>query len=151
MEKSPFKIRLMKSDDFDVVVRLDEKVVKVSRADYYRLKFEELVQSPDRVPASLVAEQEDGQLVGFVMGGILIGEYGISHEATLETIIVDPDQRNKGIGQRLIDEFVDHMRSLGVRKISTLVDSTNTEMMHFFTSNRFAPSKTVNLERVRHD
>ena len=148
MEKNPFKIRLMKSDDFDIVVKLDNKVVNKSRADYYRLKFEELVQSSDCVPASLVAEQDDGQLVGFVMGGILVGEYGISHEATLETIVVDPNQRNKGIGQRLIDEFVDHMRSLGVQKISTLVDSTDTEMMHFFTSNRFTPSKTVNLERV---
>jgi ribosomal protein S18 acetylase RimI-like enzyme len=151
MKKSPYKIRLMKSDDFAAVVKLDEKVLKVSRTDYYRLKFEELIQSADRLPASLVAEQEDGKMVGFLMGGIFIGEYGISHEATLETIVVDPDHRTKGIGKRLVDEFVDHLRSLGAQKISTLVDSTDARLMHFFNANGFGPSKTVHLERTRND
>lgn len=151
MKKSPFKIRLMKSEDFDAVVKLDEKVLKASRADYYRQKFEELIQSADRLPASLVAEREDGKVAGFLMGGIFIGEYGISKEATLETIVVDPDNRNRGIGKRLIDEFVEHLRSLGARKISTLVNSSNSKLMRFFTANKFTISKTVHLERIRRD
>jgi len=148
MKKSPFEIRLMRSDDFNAIVKLDEKVVQVSRADYYRLKFEELIQSTDRLPASLVAEQGDGKILGFIMGAIFIGEYGISEEATLETIVVDPDHRNKGIGRSLIDEFANHLSSLGARKISTLVNSTDSELMHFFGENRFSPSKTINLERI---
>jgi ribosomal protein S18 acetylase RimI-like enzyme len=153
MKRNPlqFKIRLMKSDDFDAVVKLDEKVVKVSRADYYRMKFEELIQSADRIPASLLVEQEDGKVLGFAMGAIYIGEYGISKEATLEAIVVDPDSRNKGVGKLLIDEFVDHMSSLGVRKISTLVNSADSDLMHFFTANRFTPSKTINMERIHRD
>jgi ribosomal protein S18 acetylase RimI-like enzyme len=103
------------------------------------------------LPTSFVAEQEDGTVVGFVIGELFIGEYGISQEATLVTIGVDPDYQNKGIGKKLIDEFVGHLRSLGARKISTLVDSTNSTMMHFFTTNLFTSSKTVNLERVRSD
>jgi ribosomal protein S18 acetylase RimI-like enzyme len=151
MSKSTFKIRLMQSTDYAAVVRIDEKVLKVARPEYYKLKFEELVQSTDRLPTSFVAEQEDGTVVGFVIGELFIGEYGISQEATLVTIGVDPDYQNKGIGKKLIDEFVGHLRSLGARKISTLVDSTNSTMMHFFTTNLFTSSKTVNLERVRRD
>lgn len=151
MKKSPFEIRLMRSDDFNAIVKLDEKVVQGSRADYYRLKFEELIQSTDRLPASLVAEQGDGKILGFIMGAIFIGEYGISEEATLETIVVDPDHRNKGIGKSLIDEFADHLSALGARKISTLVNSTDSELMHFFGENRFSPSKTINLERITRD
>ena len=147
MKKSTIKIRLMKVDDFDAIVRIDEKVLKASRPDYYKMKFEELVQSTDRLPTSLVAEEEDGTVVGFVMGELLIGEYGISHEATLDTIGVDPDYQHKGIGEQLIKEFMDHLRALGVRKINTLVDSNDSRLMHFFSANQFSPSKTINLER----
>ena len=147
MNKSTIKIRLMRADDFAAVVRIDEKVLKASRPDYYKMKFEELVQSTDRLPTSLVAEEEDGTVVGFVMGELLIGEYGISHEATLDTIGVDPDYQHKGIGEQLIKEFMDHLRALGVRKLNTLVDWNDSRLIHFFSANQFSPSKTINLER----
>jgi predicted N-acetyltransferase YhbS len=145
MNKSTINVRLMKSNDFAAIVRIDEKVLKSSRPDYYRLKFEELVQSTDRLPTSLVAE-EDGTVVGFVMGAVYIGEYGISKVGTLDTIGVDPDYQHKGIGQLLVNEFLDHLKALGVGKIHTLVDSSDSKMMHFFTANQFGPSTTVNLE-----
>jgi len=148
MDKSTIKIRLMKVDDFNAVVRVDEKVVKASRAEYYRLKFETFVQSPDYLPTSLVAEEEDGTVVGFVMGELYIGEYGISEEkATLDTIGVDPDCQHKGIGEQLINEFMDHLRTLGVQKVNTLVDGNDSTLMHFFSANQFSPSKTINLKR----
>ena len=148
MNKGNIKIRLMEVYDFNAVVRIDERILKASRSDYYRLKFETLVQSPDHLPTSLVAEKEDGKVIGFVMGRLYIGEYGISDEkATLDTIGVDPDYQNKGIGQQLIKEFADHLRSLGVQKMDTLVDEKDTELMHFFSANGFIPSKTINLER----
>lgn len=145
MNKSTINIRLMKSNDFASVVRIDEKVLKVSRPDYYRLKFEELVQSTDRLPTSLVAE-EDGTVLGFVMGAVYIGEYGISKVGTLDTIGVDPDYQHRGIGQLLVKEFVDHLKALGVGKVQTMVDSNDSKMMHFFSANQFGPSPTVNLE-----
>jgi ribosomal protein S18 acetylase RimI-like enzyme len=147
MNKSVIKIRLMEVGDFNAVTRIDEKVLKASRPEYYQLKFEELVQSTDRLPTSLVAEIEDGTVVGFVMGELFIGEYGISHEATLDTIGVDPDYQHQGIGRQLLKEFTDHLKALGTRKISTLVDSNDSIMMHFFKANQFGPSKTINLER----
>ncbi len=84
------------------------------------------------------------------MGELFIGEYGISQEATLDTIAVDPDYLHKGIGEQLIKEFVEHLTSLGVRKVNTLVDSNNFRLMNFFTASGFSPSKTINLERALH-
>jgi len=148
MNKSNIKIRLMKANDFEAVVAIDERVRKASRPEYYQLKFEKLVHSKDYVPTSLVAEEEDGKVVGFVMGELYIGEYGISQEkATLDTIGVDPSQQHKGIGEKLINEFMDHLRTLGVIKISTLVDWNDSRLIHFFSANQFSPSKTINLER----
>ena len=147
MDKPTIKIRLMQAADFAAVTRIDEKVLQVSRPEYYQLKFEELVQSTDRVPTSLVAEKEDGTVVGFVMGDLLIGEYGISREATLDTIGVDPDYQHQGIGKQLLQEFMDHLKALGARRIFTLVDTNDSGMTHFFRANQFSPSQTINLER----
>ncbi len=149
MNESTIKIRLMKADDFDAIVAIDEKILKSSRPEYYEVKFEKLFQSKDYLPASLVAEEEDGRVVGFVMGELYMGEYGIfDEEARLDTIGVDPDYQHKRIGERLIDEFVEHLRNVGVKKINTLVDWNDSRLIHFFSANRFSPSKTINLERT---
>jgi len=148
MNESAIKIRLMKTDDFDAVVGIDEKVLKASRPDYYEMKFEKLFKSKDYLPTSLVAEEEDGTVVGFVMGVLYMGEYGIfQEEATLDTIGVDPHCQHKGLGKQLINEFMDHLKTLGVQKINTLVDWNDSKLIHFFSANQFSPSKSINLER----
>ncbi|HDZ23781.1 MAG TPA: N-acetyltransferase [Desulfobacteraceae bacterium] len=148
MNEITIKTRLMKEDDFDAVVAIDEKILKTSRREYYEVKFEKLFQSKDYLPVSLVAEKEDGTVAGFVMGEIYMGEYGIfEEEARLDTIGVDPDYQHKGIGEQLINEFMDHLRTVGVKKINTLVDWNDSKLIHFFSVNQFSPSKTINLER----
>ena len=145
---SNIKIRLMKAEDFDAVVGIDERVLKTSRPEYYEKKFDKLFNSKDFLPTSLVAE-EDGTVVGFVMGELYMGEYGIfQEEATLDTIGVDPDHQHKGIGKKLINEFLDHLKRLGVQKINTLVDWNDSKLIHFFSANEFIPSRTINLERI---
>ncbi|MFZ0243766.1 MAG: GNAT family N-acetyltransferase [Desulfobacterales bacterium] len=149
MNASTIKIRLMQAEDFKAVVGIDEKVLKAERPEYYELKFDKLFSSRDYVPTSLVAEDADKRVVGFVMGELYMGEYGIfQEEAKLDTIGVDPDYRNKGIGERLISEFMDHLRSIGVKKVNTLVDWNDAKLIQFFSANHFSPSKTINLERV---
>jgi ribosomal protein S18 acetylase RimI-like enzyme len=139
----------MKAEDYDAVVEIDEKVLKAHRPEYYKMKFEKLFKSRDYLPTSLVAETEDGAVVGFVMGVLYMGEYGIfQEEATLDTIGVDPDHQQKGIGKLLINEFIDHLKKLGVQKINTLVDWNDASLIHFFSSNKFSPSKSINLERI---
>ena len=148
MNENTINIRLMKAEDFDAVVGIDEKVLKAPRPEYYEMKFEKLFKSSDYLPTSLVAEDEDGPIVGFVMGVLYMGEYGIfREEATLDTIGVDPSYQHRGIGNQLIDEFMDHLKNLGVQKINTLVDWNDSKLIHFFSANQFSPSKSINLER----
>jgi predicted N-acetyltransferase YhbS len=148
MDESKIKIRLMRSDDFDAIVDIDTKVLKLSRPDYYELKFDKLIKSNDYLPASLVAVDEKGTVVGFVMGELYMGEYGILQEgANLDTIGVHPDFQRQGIGKKLINEFIDHLKKLGVEKINTLVGWNDARLIRFFSANQFSPSKTINLER----
>lgn len=149
MDASSIRIRLMKPEDFDAVVGIDERILKGSRPEYYKVKFEKIVESSDSLPISLVAEEENGNVVGFVMGELYMGEYGIFEEqATIDTIGVDPNCHHTGIGRRLMDEFVDHVKRIGVKKISTLVSLDDPRLTKFFGANRFSPSRSINLERV---
>ena len=142
------KIRLMQLDDYDAVIQIDEKVNKISRPEYYKLKFEKLVESRDYVPTSLVSVDENENVVGFIMGELFRGEYGISEDrATLDTIGVDPDCQSKGVGKRLIKEFLEHLKTLGVEKVNTLVRWNDSQLIPFFSANGFVPSKVVNLVR----
>ncbi|GAB6904998.1 Acetyltransferase, GNAT family [Desulfosarcina cetonica] len=146
--KSSIHYRLMTADDFDAVVGIDTKVLKISRPDYYRTKFEKLFESRDYIPTSIVAETAEGQVVGFVMGDLFMGEYGIFQaEATLDTIGVEPDYQHQGIGMQLVREFLDHLKRLGVHKLNTLVNWDDAKLVHFFGAIDFSPSKTINLER----
>lgn len=148
MNKNKMKIRLMQADDFDAVVAIDAKILETSRPEYFEMKFEMLFESRDYIPASLVAEDEAGSVIGFVMGTLYVGEFGIfEQQATLDTIGVDPGFQKMGIGERLLDEFMDHLKSLKVKKVSTLVDRSDEKLSHFFAANRFTPSTTINLER----
>ncbi|MDZ7761369.1 MAG: GNAT family N-acetyltransferase [Desulfovermiculus sp.] len=148
MNQQAMKIRLMRADDFDAVVQIDGKILGKPRPDYYELKFEKLFKSQDYLPVSLVAEGADGRVVGFIMGETYMGEYGIfQEEVSLDTIGVDPDNQHKGVGEQLINEFIAHLRDVGIRKINTLVNWNDSRLIQFFSSNHFVPSQTINLER----
>jgi len=149
MDKNAIKIRLMEENDFTAVVRIDERVLNVARPAYYEHKFERLFKSQEYLPTSLVAQDENKQILGFIMGELYIGEYGISREgAAIDTVGVDPDYQRQGIGEKLMNEFIAHLRQLGVKKINTLVDKNDSRMMLYFGSNQFSPAKAViNLER----
>ena len=139
MDQDAIKIRLMRAEDFDAVVGIDRKIMQAARPEYYELKFDKLFKSKDYVPASLVAEDENGAVVGFVMGELYLGEYGIlQEEATLDTIGVDPDFQHQGVGERLMHEFMEHMRSLGVEKINTLVHWNDSNLIRFFSASNFS-------------
>jgi ribosomal protein S18 acetylase RimI-like enzyme len=148
MTDNTITIRLMKDDDLDAVVKIDEKILNASRQAYYQLKFERLFRSNDYLPTSFVAEDAQKTVVGFLMGELYMGEFGLFQEvASLDTIGVDPDYQHKGIGKKLMSEFIDHLRQIGVNKINTLVDWNDAKLVPFFSANQFSPSKTINLER----
>ena len=149
MESISINIRLMAASDFDAVLAIDQKVLKFSRLAYYEMKFDKLFKSKEFLPTSLLAELADGTVVGFIMGELYMGEYGISRDgATLDTVGVDPEYRKLGIGKRLMQNFIAHLKDLGVKKLNTLVDTNDINLLNFFEANNFKPAKNIiNLER----
>lgn len=147
MTEDTITIRLMTENDLDAILKIDEKILQSTRLEYYQLKFERLFISSDYLPTSFVAE-EKGVVVGFLMGELYMGQFGILQEvASIDTIGVDPSCQHKGVGKKLMSEFIDHLRQIGVNKINTLVDWNDAKLIQFFSANQFNPSRTINLER----
>ncbi|NMG17367.1 GNAT family N-acetyltransferase [Aromatoleum bremense] len=139
-------MRVLKKDDLGAVVAIDEIGAKRSRRDYYERKFETILNSAHNINSSIVCEI-DGRMVGFVMGDVYFGEFGIPEtSATIDTIGVHPEFQNHGIASEMLDQFMMNMKAAGVKKVYTLVNWDDFALEKFFSRQKFTPSKLVNLE-----
>jgi N-acetylglutamate synthase-like GNAT family acetyltransferase len=139
-------MRVLKRDDLKAVIAIDALVSKQQRDEYYERKFASILNSSHNVNSSIVCEI-GGRVVGFVMGDVYFGEFGIPEtNATIDTIGVHPDFTNRGVASEMLDQFMMNMKAAGVRKVYTLVNWDNFGLEKFFAHHKFSPSKRVNLE-----
>ncbi|CAI09130.1 GNAT family N-acetyltransferase [Aromatoleum aromaticum] len=139
-------MRVLTKDDLNAVVEIDAAASKQNRRDYYERKFAAILNPKHEINASLICEI-DGKIAGFVMGDIYFGEFGIPEStATIDTIGVDPRFQNHGVASELLDQFMMNMKAGGVSKVYTLVNWDDFALEKFFSRQKFAPSKRINLE-----
>lgn len=141
MAQQKATVRVMKQEDMPAVVEIDTMAHESPRFEY--------LQSKLVTGMSMVAEM-DTKIVGFVMGTINRGEYGIPEKvATIDTVGVHPEFQQAGVGRILIEEFVAHTRQAGAQRIRTLVDwSRQWDLMGYFRSSGFTPAgSSIVLER----
>ena len=139
-------VRVMREDDLEAIVAIDAQVAGRERPDYYQRKCALFLNDAYQMVTSLVAEWE-GDVVGFIMGNVYLGEFGIPETtASLDTIGIDPDYPGKGVAHALMGEFVSTVKKAGVERIYTLVDWNDCDLLRFFESVGFGPAKTINLE-----
>ena len=93
-------VRSMAEGDLRALVAIDRRITGRDRAAYFQRKLADALTESD-VRVSLVAEL-DGGPVGFIMARVDLGEFGrVETTAVIDTIGVDPDYRNKGVGRAL--------------------------------------------------
>lgn len=149
LAQEQIKIRLIQKEDFEAIVALDAHVSGYKRLDYYEQKIDLALDNQRHLVTSLVAEVE-GKVVGFVMGEIYRGEFGIPDTvATIDTIGVSQKYQGNGIGRALTEEFATIARKAGVEVIQTRVDWNDWDLVRFFDSSGFslAQNKKIYLER----
>jgi N-acetylglutamate synthase-like GNAT family acetyltransferase len=138
-------VRPMRPSDFRGIVALDRAVTGNDRSLYYERKFR-VLEDPDTVNMCLTAEL-DGTVVGFVMGDMFTGEYGVPEAtAAIDTIGVHPGYQDHGIGTDLFAQFRSNLKALNVRTCYVLVEWGDWELSKFFQKEGFVPSNRVNLE-----
>ena len=138
------KIRTLKREDLDAIVKIDERVLGENRRNYWKRKLELMNDKSSQI--SLVAEMEGG-VVGFVLGDISGWEFGIPETiGWIDTIGVEPAYQKKGVATALAQALVQNLRSLGVKTIYTLVSWNDWDLLQFFHAMGFSRGDMINLE-----
>lgn len=138
-------IRPLKKQDLQALILIDREVTNRNREAYYNRKFEEIFGS-GRLSVSLIAEVDD-MPVGFLIGQVYQGEYGIPEDvAYIDTIGIMPKYNKLGVGSKLLEQFIANMKACRINKIYTLVNFGDVKLIKFFSNHGFSPSKRLNLE-----
>ena len=140
------RVRVLRPEDLAAIVDIDRKVNGTARQEYYQHKLAVANLQEAQINASLVAEA-DGKVVGFLMGTLFLGEFGIPEtSASIDTVGVDPDCQDRGIAGTLFDQFRSNMRAARVSKVYTMVDWNDFGLLKFFGNMGFVPSQRLSLD-----
>ncbi len=140
-------IRSMTEGDVHALVAIDRRITGRQRSAYFERKLAEVLHESD-VRVSLVAER-DGGPVGFIMARVDSGEFGrIATTAVLDTIGVDPDYRDQGIGRALLSQLLVNLMTLRVEQIRTEVDWHDKDLLAFLGHCGFHPSQQLCFEHA---
>jgi len=138
------RIRPLDELDIGSIVRIDERITGIYRPDVWEQRAGYyLRRDPD---ASQVAEV-DGKVVGFMLGEIRSGEFGLEEPSGwIERFGIDPDQRGKDLGKQMFAAMCRHFKGRGAHVIRTLVDRKETGVTGFLDALGFKPSALQALE-----
>ena len=146
MTTSDIRIRPVDELDLEEIAAVDEKIGGTYRPETWETRvFYYLRRDPE---GSFVAEA-DGEVVGFMLGEVRSGEFGMDEPTGwIEILGVDPECRGRSVGRKLVDAMLAHFRALGVKEVRTLVDEEMAPIEEFFTAIGFrpAPMKALTLD-----
>src|SRR3990172_2297568 len=126
------RIRPLNELDIGIIVKIDEKVTGRYRPEEWEGRIRYYIRRDPE--ASLVAEV-NGAVVGFMLGEVRSGEFGLEEPTGwIEILGIDPAHQGKAIGQRLADAMLAHFKSQGAKSVRTLVDE---KLKHWEQINRF--------------
>ncbi len=142
LARDKIPVRSMMEGDLRALVLIDRRITGNDRAAYFQRKLTEALTESD-VRVSLVAEL-DGATVGFIMARVDLGEFGrVETTAVVDTIGVDPDYRNRGVGRALISQLLVNLGTLRVEKVRTEVDWQDHDLLAYLDRSGFLPSQRL--------
>ncbi|MFH1434857.1 MAG: GNAT family N-acetyltransferase [Pseudomonadota bacterium] len=145
-------IRLLSMDDLDEILRIEKKIQE-----------EHTPQMPDRMkflretalyhlqhgdPLLNLGADVDGVLQGFILAETRLWEFGRGEKTGwIKVLGVDPEYQNTGIGRKLGKTLFEHFDRLNVRKVRTLVDWYEGNLISYFRSLGFDILNMIPLEK----
>lgn len=138
-------IRLLAPHDLPRLVRMDQQITGRNRSLWYERKLRRALAETD-IGISLGAE-DDGVLVGALLGSLLYGEFGQPEPvALLDTILVDGAFAARGIGTAMLDQLLRNLHALGIDRLRTEVGWEEHDLARFLAHRGFAPLPRLVLE-----
>jgi len=140
------QIRIRPLDELDIgaIVRIDERITGIYKPDIWEQRVAYYLR---RDPESSQVAESEGRVVGFMLGDVREGEFGIEEPSGwIERFGIDPDFRGRDLGRQLYGAMVRRFLERGVRTVRTLVNEKEGAVAGFLTALGFKPSALKALE-----
>ncbi len=96
---------------------------------------------------SFVAEV-GGNIIGFIISRLAYVMIPFTEVCMLQSILVDPDYQNRGIGIRLLGKLVGYCQNEGINTIRVPIEEHNEELQRFIERLGFRCSTIVNYDKT---
>jgi ribosomal protein S18 acetylase RimI-like enzyme len=138
------RVRPLDELDIGAIVKIDERITGIYRPEVWEGRVGYYLR---RDPDSSQVAEVDGRVVGFMLGDVRAGEFGLEEPSGwIERFGIDPDYRGRDLGRQLFDTLVGHFRAKGVSAVRTLVDQKDGGLSGFLAALGFKPSTLQALE-----
>lgn len=140
------RIRDLRRDDLDAVVRIDALHTRELKADYWAGVFREFVSGSRREGRVALAAESGSDAAGFLLGEVRAFEFGSEPCGWVFAVGVDPTHARGAVGSRMLREACRRFRAVGVTRVRTMVRRTDVPVLSFFRSSGFVGGSFVQLE-----
>ena len=138
-------IRPVTELDIEAICRIDERITGRYRPEAWEDRVMYYIR---RDPDSSQVAEAGGRVVGFMLGEVRGGEFGLEEPTGwVEFFGVDPESREKGIGRSLMDAVLRCFKARGALVARTMVARSDADIDAFIRRMGFAPAPVTALER----
>lgn len=125
--------------DISDIVLIDEKIGGAYRPEVWERRLGYYLR---RDPEAPVVAEAGGRVVGFMLGEVRSGDFGLEHPTGwIEVLGVDPDFRGRAVGRLMAEAMLAHFQDQGASEVRTLVDEGEMgDIAGFFRSLGFDPA-----------
>jgi len=139
------RIRPVNELDIEAICRIDERITGKYRPEVWE---DRVVYFIRRDPDSSQVAEVAGKVVGFMLGEVRGGEFGMEEPTGwLEFFGVDPAARERGIGRGLTDALLAGFKKRGAHVARTMVRTQDAEIGKFVAAMGFTPAPVSALEK----
>jgi ribosomal protein S18 acetylase RimI-like enzyme len=145
-------VRILGMDDLDGILRIQEKIIKEQKSSsldrLVSLKDTTVYRLQNGDPLLNLGAEIDGKLVGFILGEVRRWEFGRGEMTGWILILgVDQEYQGVGVGNKLGSTLMDHFRKKNVKKVRTLVEWFEGDLISYFKSLGFNLLNMLPLEK----
>lgn len=139
------RIRPVTELDIEAICKIDERITGKYRPDVWE---DRVIYYIRRDPDSSQVAEVGGAVVGFMLGEVRGGEFGLEEPTGwVEFFGVDPQSREKGVGRSLIEALFAGFKSRGAHVARTMVANADTDIDAFIRRIGFAPAPVTAFEK----
>ena len=139
------RVRPLTELDIEAVTRIDERITGRYRPEVWERRIGYYLR---RDPESSQVAEVAGTVVGFMLGEVRGGEFGLEEPTGwIEFFGVDPDTRGRNLGRLLCDALLAHFRGQGAHVARTMVAAKDAEIAGFLGAMGFTAAPLTALEK----